>query len=211
VALTRIASLGRDACVHLMDAYGDGTVWASIKDGQGRFTQVCIDGRRGSPTRHRLFEQARHPRKQGAVLIELGAAEEGIIVPLLSHWLDSSGPREFGLTERGKEIIQEALLRLGEPPESSGVILLEIIMPRWLESSDRQQIESNLAAALEAGHLGRVTGGGCGAGITDFFVGVVEQASGLAAIRGVLREYATAAGAVIKQYEPIREVHPLEV
>jgi hypothetical protein len=193
-----------------MDAYGDGTIWAWIKDGQGCCTEVCIDGRRGSPTRHRLFEHARHPRKAGAILIDLGAPEEGIIVPLLSRWLDSGEPQKLGLTERGKEIIQEGLLRLGEAPETGSAFLLEIVIPRWLESSDRQEIESGLAAALKAETLGRVTGGGGGGGITDFFVGVVEKARGLAAIRRVLREHALAAGAIIKQYEPIQVVHRLE-
>jgi hypothetical protein len=45
----------------------------------------------------------------------LGAPEEGIVVPLLSHYLDSGGPRALGLTEYGWELARETLLRLGEP------------------------------------------------------------------------------------------------
>jgi hypothetical protein len=209
MVLSRVACLGNDVRVTLMDAYGDGTVWAALEDGQGRYTQVCIDGRRGSPTRHRLFEQARHPRQQSAVLVELGAPEEGVIVPLLSRWLDSGEARQLGLTEAGKEIIQAGLLRLGEPPCKGNLLLLEIIVPHLMELSVRQEIERGLAGALEAGHLGEVTGGGYGGGITDFFVGVVEIASGLALIRRVFRGHEAVEGAVIKQYEPITVVHRL--
>lgn len=209
MVLSRVASLGHDARVILMDAYGDGTIWAALEDGQGRYTQVCIDGRRGSPTRHRLFEQARHPRKQSAVLIELGAPEEGVIVPLLSRWLDSGEARKF-LTEAGKEIIQAGLLCLGESPGKSNLLSLEILVLRPMELAERQEIERGLAAALKAGQLGEVTGGGFGGGITDFFVGVVDLAAGLALIRGVLRGHKAAAGAVIRQYEPIQVVHRLE-
>jgi hypothetical protein len=208
MALSRVASLGNDVRVALMDAYGDGTVWAALKDGQGRYTQVCIDGRRGSPTRHRLFDQGRHPRQQSAVLLELGAPE-GVIVPLLSRWLDSDEARKLGLTEAGKEILQAGLLRLGEPPCNGNLLLLEILVPRPLELSQRQEIDRGLAAALEAGHLGEVTGGGGGGGITDFFVGVVELAGGLALIRRVLQEHEAAEDAIIKQYEPINVVHRL--
>jgi hypothetical protein len=91
-----------------------------------------------------------------------------------------------------------------------GVYLLEVIVPRPLEPSRRQEVERGLAVALEMDHLGEVTGGGYGGGITDFFVGVVDLAAGLAAIRHVLREHESAVGAVIKQYEPIQVVHRLE-
>jgi hypothetical protein len=101
----------------LADAYGDGTVWFGLKDSEGRHAIVCIDGRQGSPTRHRLFDQAQHPGKPGAILLELGAPEEGIVVPLVSRWLDSAAPRELGLTEFGWELIRDTLSRLGEPCE----------------------------------------------------------------------------------------------
>jgi hypothetical protein len=208
--MTRVLSLGNDARVDLMDAYGDGTIWARIEDGQGRCTTVCIDGRQGSPTRHRLFEQARHPRKQGALFIELGAPEEGVIVPLLSRWLDSGRPRELGLTEFGKEFIQAALLRLGEPPATGGIQLLEIVVPRPLEPVQRQEVEYGLAGALAAAHLGQVTGAGFGGGITDFFVGVVDLGAALAVLRRELSAHPSAAGAVIKQYEPEQAVHRLK-
>jgi hypothetical protein len=209
MALAPVAFLGNDIRVALMDAYGDGAVWAALEDGQGRYTQVCIDGRRGSPTRYRLFEQARHPRHQSAVLIELGALEEGVIVPLLSRWLDSGEPRKLGLTEAGKEILQAGLMHFGEPPWMGNGLLLEVLVPRPMELSKRQEIERDLAAALEASHLGEVTGGGFGGGVTDFFVGVVELASGLALIRRVLRGHAAGEGAVIKQFEPVNLVHRL--
>src|SRR5262245_49408335 len=145
MALSSIAALANDARVSGMDAYGDGTIWAALQDGQGRCTLVCIDGRHGSPTRHRLFEQARHPRQEGAVLIDLGAPEEGVVVPLLSCWLDSGGARDLGLTEFGKEFIQAALLRLGEPLATGRIQLLEVVVPRSLESSQRLELERDLA------------------------------------------------------------------
>jgi hypothetical protein len=53
-------------------------------------------------------------------LVELGAEEEGIVVPLLSRYLDSGGPKALGLTEYGWELARETLLRLGEPAVSGG-------------------------------------------------------------------------------------------
>ncbi len=129
---------------------------------------------------------------------------------MLSRWLDSGGPRELGLTEYGKERIQAALLRLGEPLAGANTLMLEVVVPRPLELSQRQAIQRGLAVALEAGNLGGVTGGGYGGGITDFFVEVVELSAGLAAIRRVLREHESAVGAFIKQYEPIQVWHRLE-
>jgi hypothetical protein len=101
--------------VDLADAYGDGTVWFALEDSKGHYAVVCIDGREGSPTQYRMFDRARHPRKPGAVLLELGSSEEGIIIPLVSKWLDSAPPRELGLTEYGRELIRDTLLRFGEP------------------------------------------------------------------------------------------------
>src|SRR5258707_14969107 len=106
--------LGKNLQVELVDSYTDGTVWAAITDCEGRRTSICIDGRENSPTRHRLFEKARHPRKDGAVLVELGAREEGIVIPLLSPWLDSVEARER-LTEWGIEVVERAPLNIGEP------------------------------------------------------------------------------------------------
>lgn len=108
-----ITTLGADLRVSLVDAYGDGTVWARLEDGGGRKAVACIDGRAGSPTRYRLFQGARHPKNPEAVLIDLGAVEEGIVVPLISRWLDSEEAREQ-LTSYGRELIQETLLRLGD-------------------------------------------------------------------------------------------------
>jgi hypothetical protein len=113
--LVPIASLGQGLHVRLVDFYGDGTMWASLADDEGQVTHVCFDGRAQSPTRHRLYQQARHPRQDGAVLVELGSPEEGVVIPLLSRWLDSGGPKALGLTEYGWEMAREALLRYGEP------------------------------------------------------------------------------------------------
>jgi hypothetical protein len=113
--LVPVTALGKDLRVEWVDFYGDLTMHACIVDGEGQRTQVCIDGRASSPTRYRLFQQARHPRQPGASLVELGAPEEGIVVPLLSCYLDSGGPKALGLTEYGWELAKETLLRLGEP------------------------------------------------------------------------------------------------
>src|SRR4051794_11586405 len=103
-----VAALGPGLRVEWVDCYGDRTMTACITDGEGRTTHVCIDDRAGSPTRHRLFQQARHPRQEGAVLVDLGSVEEGIVVPLISRWLDSATPKELGLTEVGWEWAREA-------------------------------------------------------------------------------------------------------
>jgi hypothetical protein len=113
--LVPVSLLGDSPRVTLADAYGDGTVWFAIDGSEDTFALVCIDGRPGSPTRHRLFDQAKHPRKPRAVLLDLGAPEEGLVVPLVSRWLDSAQPRELGLTEYGWELIRDSLLGLGEP------------------------------------------------------------------------------------------------
>src|SRR5258707_339884 len=84
-----LSSLGHELFVEWADGWGDGTIMAAITDKEGRKTHVCIDGRKNSPTRYRLFEQGRHPNYQGAVLVELGSAEEATLVPLLSRWCDS--------------------------------------------------------------------------------------------------------------------------
>ena len=113
--LVPVSLLGDSPRVAIADAYGDGTVWFAIDGSEDTFALVCLDGRQDSPTRHRLFDQAKHPRKPGAVLLDLGAPEEGIVVPLVSRWLDSAEPRKLGLTEYGWQLIRNALLRLGEP------------------------------------------------------------------------------------------------
>lgn len=108
-----ISSLGGDLRISYVDAYSHGVIHAMLEDESGRKISVCIDGREGSPTRYRLFEGARHPRLPEAVLIELGAVEEGIVIPLLSRWLDTDEARkEF--TSYGYEMIQAILIRLGD-------------------------------------------------------------------------------------------------
>jgi hypothetical protein len=111
--LSPISTLGRSARVVLADAYGDGMVWFAFEDAEGRYSTVCIDGRQGSPTRYRLFDMARHPKKPSAVLLDLGSAEEGIVIPLVSRWLDSAPPRVLGLHDIGWELLRDTLIRIG--------------------------------------------------------------------------------------------------
>lgn len=86
-----ITALGKGLRVQHVDFYGDLTMHASLIDDAGQWMEVCIDGRKDSPTRYRLFQQGRHARKPGASLIELGGQEEGIVIPLLSRYLDMGG------------------------------------------------------------------------------------------------------------------------
>jgi hypothetical protein len=120
--LAPVSSLSREVHVAWLDYYGDGTIMAALVDGEGRETHVCIDGRQTSPTRYRLFERARHPNQEGAVLVKLGSTEESVLVPLLSRYCDSpykpwnpstDAPKEE--TQLLKQLLKEALLRLGEP------------------------------------------------------------------------------------------------
>jgi hypothetical protein len=109
-----VAALGKHLRVEWVDFYGDHTMHACISDEAGQRTEICIDGRKSSPTRYRLFQQGRHPNKPGATLVELGASEEGIVIPLLSKYLDSCEPKALNLTEYGWELAKETLLRFGE-------------------------------------------------------------------------------------------------
>jgi hypothetical protein len=113
--------------VRLVDAFGSGgsgwvngfVWWASIEDCQGDWIHVCLDGRKASLTCHRLFEGAKHPSKPEAKLIELGSVEEGIIISLLSHWLDSSDVKH--LRQEALEQMRFDLIYYGdETPASSG-------------------------------------------------------------------------------------------
>jgi hypothetical protein len=213
-AVYSLADLGKDLLADCVGTYSDGTLNAWIGDKQGRGTEICIDARIGSPTRHRLFEKARHPRKHGAILVELGAPEEGMVVALLSRWLDSDEALRW-LTSVGKEVVQRALLNLGTPSGDGTAILLEIVLPLYLEDSTRSAIESRLQEKLRAHGIGEVTGGGsacaagAGADITDFFVKVTELGSGVAVIRAVFQESDYGERAVIKQYEPYRVEYPV--
>src|SRR6187549_97572 len=110
-----VTALGQKLCVEWIDFYGDHTMHACISDEAGQRTAICIDGRKNSRTRFRLYQQARHPAKPEAVLVELGAPEEGIVIPLLSRYLDSHGAKAACLTEFGRDLALEILLRFGEP------------------------------------------------------------------------------------------------
>src|SRR5262245_54320594 len=132
--LLPVSALGDDAQVTWVDGYGDGTIWAFFRDSEGRCASVCIDGRKGSPTQHRLFDQARHPRQPEARLIDLGASEEGFVIPLISRWLDSDEPRKIGIREEGRELLQAGLVRLGESARKTRAFFLEIVLPQFLET-----------------------------------------------------------------------------
>jgi hypothetical protein len=108
-----VSTLGESARIVLADAYGDGTVWFDFEDAEGRHATVCIDGRPGSSTRYRLFDMARHPKNDTAVLLELGCADEEIVIPLVSRWLDSAPPRALGLHDVGWEMLRDTLIRIG--------------------------------------------------------------------------------------------------
>jgi hypothetical protein len=112
--LVPISDLGRCVRVGWMDGSVDGTLWFELDDAEGQCAVVCFDSREESRTRSRLFEGARHPAKPGAVLLELGSSEEGIVVPALSAWLDSEEARERIRPAAIERAIQY-LLRLGEP------------------------------------------------------------------------------------------------
>ena len=116
-----IAALGNSVRVRLFDRYGnwdDGfLLWWAVEDDHGQRTYVGLDDRKGSPTRYRLFEGVRHPGKDGCVWITLGSVEEGVVVPLISRWLDSSEAwqqaRRFRAYEEFLEYAQKALVQLG--------------------------------------------------------------------------------------------------
>jgi hypothetical protein len=109
-----VTALGKGLRVEWVDFYGDYIMHACISDEAGQRTEICIDRRKNSPTRYRLFQQARHPNTPDATLVELGAPEEGIVIPLLSKYLDSGGPKTLGLTEYAWELAKETLLQYGE-------------------------------------------------------------------------------------------------
>jgi hypothetical protein len=104
--------------VWIVDCYSflgpDTVFWASVRDEQDRASHVCIDRREGSSTRDRLFEGGRHPAKDNVRLIELGAPEEGIIVPLLSRWCDEYAMQGGLHRELFVEELRNALMRIGD-------------------------------------------------------------------------------------------------
>src|SRR5262245_46906718 len=115
VKLVSILDLNATARVVWMDCYSTNVFWADFEDAQGRRALVCIDLRKDSPTRNRLFDKAMHPSEPGATLVELGGEEEAVVIPLISRWLDSDEPRKMGIREQGVELIKEAFLQLGDP------------------------------------------------------------------------------------------------
>ena len=105
-----ISALVGNLHVRVVDVYFS-TWWACIEDDEGRRANVCIDGRDGSATRYRLFDQARRLSEDTAKLVELGSPEEDLVIGLLSRWYDSEDATD-SLTDYGKKSLQEALLRL---------------------------------------------------------------------------------------------------
>lgn len=116
-----VARLGKSIRVTLFDAYGNWTdgfvLWWSLEDEHGEHAVVGLDDRKASPTRCRLFEGARHPAKGSCVWIELGSVDEGMIVPVLSQYLDSPDvwkqARRFRAFEEFLEYTQRALVQHG--------------------------------------------------------------------------------------------------
>lgn len=100
--------------VNWVDAYVDGTFTFSLVGSCSRHSTVCIDGRINSPTRFRLFEGFRHPNSPLASLVELGDEAEGIVIPLISHWIDSGEINPF-FNEYGVKKLLETIIRFGEP------------------------------------------------------------------------------------------------
>src|SRR5215471_11822320 len=113
--LGSILDLDDTARVVWMDSYGTSVFWARFEDTKGKSAIVCIDLRKDSPTRNRLFEKGRHPKKPGAILLELGGQEEGVAIPLISRWLDSEERRKQGTREECLDLCRNAWLRLGQP------------------------------------------------------------------------------------------------
>jgi hypothetical protein len=120
--LVPVAQLQGELTVRLVDSYGSdeqGTpdvIWASIVDSSDRAARVCIDQRKGSSTRHRLFDRAKHPKESEAVLIELGSSEEATVVGLLSEWCDDTSNRLSyggGYWDWFVDAVQMALVRIG--------------------------------------------------------------------------------------------------
>ena len=100
-----------------VDSYSAKVFWARLTDPDGRCAFVCLDLRPESPTRGRLFENARHPTNPDAVLLELGCEAEGFAVSRISRWLDSDAPQTEGFRDEGLDLIRRAFLRLGEPSD----------------------------------------------------------------------------------------------
>lgn len=115
MAWASVLALDATARVVWVDSYPTNVFWAEFENATGQRAIVCIDLRQGSQTRNRLFEGAMHPNHRGAVLLELGSAEEGIAIPLISRWCDSDQPRKMGYRDDAIELIKNAFLRLGEP------------------------------------------------------------------------------------------------
>jgi hypothetical protein len=97
-----------------VDNYSQNVFWATFQDSTGRGTHVCLDLRNDSATQSRLFEKARYPTMPEAVLLELGGEEEGIVIPLISRWLDSEEPHRVGFRAEGLDILIKGFLRVGE-------------------------------------------------------------------------------------------------
>jgi hypothetical protein len=119
--LRPFASLLADRTIVLVDWYGhsdfgNGVLWASVEDSSRSLAHVCIDNRRDSTTRGRIFDGARHPSMPSASLVELGDQTEGDIVSLFSEWCDN--PKHwlsFGGDYRDefKEGFVKAILSIG--------------------------------------------------------------------------------------------------
>jgi hypothetical protein len=103
----------------VVDGWLDGSIWAIIQDSANRQTVICLDGRKASRTRYRLFQGNTHPTKPNATIVELGSQEEDQVIALLSRWYDSDGFWRGGYWPDFRERVQESLLglRLCDPDD----------------------------------------------------------------------------------------------
>lgn len=118
--LFSIADLAEPHVV-LIGMYPSMVFWARFEDAGGRRAEVCLDRRDASATKNRLFDRARHPKYESAVLIELGSVEEGVAVSLMSNYLDSAVAIADGCSDEGLEIFRDALLRVGDPVNDDSI------------------------------------------------------------------------------------------
>lgn len=115
-------SLILDCKIVLVDSYRhfdpwtSGVLWAAIEDSRGHRSHVCIDDRADSPTRGRIYVDARHPSKQRAKLVLLGDETEGALVSLFSRWCDDPanwGTRAGGYREEFRARFISYVLSIG--------------------------------------------------------------------------------------------------
>jgi hypothetical protein len=80
-----------DAVLYLDGANQEGgTLGIRLTDGRGMNLLFCIDGRRGSDTRSRVFLGTRHPEDYGGgELVPKGDPREREVIIIIKQWLDA--------------------------------------------------------------------------------------------------------------------------